>query len=93
MRLLGESDKLDGCSDKVLDGSVLESNDGEELGILDKLDENKSDGIRVGCEDGKLEGSLLDMIDGINVGLNEDIFVGILDGSFETITVGKVVGC
>ena len=42
---------------------------------------------------GKLDGSLLDMIDGTNVGLNEDNFVGILDGIFETITVGKVVGC
>ena len=77
----------------MLDGSALESNDGEELGIFDKLDEDKEDGIRVGCKDGKLDESLLDMIDGINVGLNEDNFVGILDGSFERISVGKVVGC
>ena len=47
----------------------------------------------MGCKDGKLDGSLLDMIEGINVGLNEDNFVGVLDGSFETISVGKFVGC
>ena len=77
----------------MLDGSAIESNDGEKLGILDILDEDKSDGFRMGCKDGKVDGSLLDMIDCINVGLNEDNFVGILDGSFETISVGKFVGC
>ena len=33
------------------------------------------------------------MIDGMSIGLNDGSFVGILDESFETIKVGKGVGC
>jgi len=92
-----DSDKLeggcDGGDDKVLDESALDSVGGEKLGILDILDENESDDFRMGCKDGKLDDSVLEMIDGIIVGFNDSNFVGILDGGFETISVGELVGC
>ena len=35
----------------MLDGSALETIDGDKLGTLDKLDENESDDFRIGCKD------------------------------------------